>query len=89
MFDEATMKEINEAGRKLSEAFQETKEKLLEAWKEAVEPLQELAEAIQKAFGKIEEHKRLIRRPPKWYVKANNPAMIVNNNRLYHCRNNC
>lgn len=89
MIDEKTLKEINDAMRKLEETFQELKEKLLDAWAEAIEPSEKLEREIQKAFEKIEEHKRLLRRPPKWYSKVNTPVMLVNRNKQYHCRNNC
>lgn len=73
--------------------LQELADKLTEAWGGISEKMKKLAEALRKAFDevnrKIEEHKRLLRRPPKWYAKANNPAMIVSEIRLYHCRNNC
>ncbi len=73
--------------------LQEFADKLVEAWGEISESLEKLAEALRKALNeinrKIEEHKRLLRRPPKWYAKANNPVMIVSRNKLYHCRNNC
>lgn len=69
--------------------LQELSEKMIEAWTPIAEQIEKLVDALRKAFGKIEEHKRLLRRPPKWYIKANNPAMIVNKRRIYHCRNNC
>lgn len=73
--------------------LQEFADKLVEAWGGISERMEELAEALRKAFDevnrKIEEHKRLLRRPPKWYAKSNNPAMIVSRRRVYHCRDNC
>ena len=73
--------------------LQEFADKLVEAWGGISERMEELAEALRKAFDevnrKIEEHKRLLRRPPKWYTKANNPAMIVSKRRVYHCRDKC
>ena len=73
--------------------LQELADKLTEAWSEISKELEKLAEALRKAFDevdkKIEEHKRLLRRPPKWYIKANTPAVLVTRNKLYHCRNNC
>lgn len=73
--------------------LQEFADKLVEAWSGISERMEELAEALRKAFDevnrKIEEHKRLLRRPPKWYTKANNPAMIVSRRRVYHCRDKC
>lgn len=73
--------------------LQEISDRIIEAWGGISESLEKLAEALRKAFDeanrKIEEHKRLLRRPPKWYAKANNPVMIVSRNKLYHCRNNC
>lgn len=69
--------------------LQEATEKIMEAWNSVAETLEKLADAMRKAFEKIEEHERLLHKPPKWYRKANNPAMIVNKSRLYHCRNNC
>lgn len=73
--------------------LQEFADKLVEAWGSISERMEELAEALRKAFDevnkKIEEHKRLLRIPPKWYAKANNPAMIVSRRRAYHCRDNC
>lgn len=73
--------------------LQEFADKLVEAWSGISERMEELAEALRKAFDesnkKIEEYKRLLRRPPKWYAKANNPAMIVSKRRVYHCRDKC
>lgn len=69
--------------------LQEFADKIIEAWTPIAEQLEKLAEVIKKAFEKIEEHERLLRRPPKWYIKANNPAMIVGKSRIFHCRNNC
>lgn len=73
--------------------LQELTDKLVEAWEHISERMEELAEALRKAFDeankKIEKHKRLLRRPPKWYAKANNPAMIVSRRRVYHCRDKC
>lgn len=73
--------------------LQEFADKLAEAWRHISERMEELAEALRKAFDeankKMEEHKRLLRRPPKWYIKANIPAMIVSRRRVYHCRNRC
>lgn len=73
--------------------LQEFADKLAEAWSGIFEKMEKLAEALRKAFDeankKIEEHKRLLRRPPKWYAKANNPAMIVSRRRGYHCRDKC
>lgn len=69
--------------------LQEMAEKIIEAWTPIAEQIEKLAEALRKAFEKIEEHKRLLCRPPKWYAKANNPAMIVSRRRVYHCRDKC
>lgn len=73
--------------------LQEFADKLAEAWGSIYERMEELAEALRKIFDevnrKIEEHKRLLRRPPKWYIKANTPAILVSKSKLYHCRNNC
>ncbi len=73
--------------------LQELTDKLAEAWGGVSERMENLAEALQKAFDeanrKIEEHKRLLRRPPKWYSKANTPAMLVSRRRVYHCRDKC
>lgn len=73
--------------------LQELADILTEAWGGISEKMEKLAEALRKAFDeankKIEEHKRLLRRPPKWYAKANNPAMIVSRRRVYHCRDKC
>ncbi len=69
--------------------LQEIAEKIIEAWTPIAEQLEKLADAIRKAFDKIEEHERFLRRPPKWYRKANNPVMIMRRNRTFHCRNNC
>lgn len=73
--------------------LQEFADKLVEAWGGIYERMEELAEALRKAFDevnkKIEEHKRLLRILPKWYIKANTPVAIVSRNKLYHCRNNC
>lgn len=69
--------------------LQEIAEKIIEAWTPIAEQIEKLVEASRKAFEKIEEHERLLRRPPKWYNKANSPAMILSRNKLYHCRNNC
>lgn len=73
--------------------LQEISDRIIEAWGNISKSLEKLAEALRKAFDevnrKIEEHKRLLRRPPKWYSKANAPAMLVSRSKLYHCRNNC
>lgn len=69
--------------------LQEMVEKIIEAWTPIAEQIEKLAEALRKAFEKIEEHKRLLRRPPKWYSKVNSPSMIVNRTIIFHCRNNC
>lgn len=73
--------------------LQEFADKLVEAWGGISERMEELVEALRKVFDevnrKIEEHKRLLRRAPKWYAKANNPAMIVSRRRVYHCRDKC
>ncbi len=73
--------------------LQEFADKLAEVWGGISESLEKLAEALRKAFDevnrKIEQHKRLLRRPPKWYIKANTPSVLVIRNKLYHCRNNC
>lgn len=69
--------------------LQEIADKIIEAWGGITEAIEKLTEELRKAFEKIEEHKQLLRRPPKWYIKANNPSMIVGKSRLYHCRNNC
>ncbi|MCM1327297.1 MAG: hypothetical protein NC094_11955 [Bacteroidales bacterium] len=69
--------------------LQEVAEKIIEAWEPIAERIEKLVEELKKIFEKIEEHKRLLRRPPKWYAKANNPAMLIDKNRVYHCRNNC
>jgi len=69
--------------------LQELVDKIIEAWTPIAEQIEKLTEALRKAFERIGEHKRLLRRPPKWYIKANNPTMIINKGRIYHCRNNC
>lgn len=69
--------------------LQEIADKLIEAWTPIAEQIEKLVDALRKAYEKIEEHERLLCRPPKWYRKANSPAMIVNRSKLYHCRNNC
>lgn len=73
--------------------LQELEDKLAEVWGGISESLEKLTEALRKLFDEsnreIKEHKRLLRRPPKWYVKANNPAMIVSRRRVYHCRDKC
>ena len=73
--------------------LQELADKLAEVWGDISEKMEKLTEALRKAFDeankKIEEHKRLLRIPPKWYAKANNPAMIVSRRRVYHCRDKC
>ena len=73
--------------------LQEFADKLVEAWGRVSERMEELAEALRKVFdevnGKTEEYKRLMHRPPKWYIKANTPAILVSRNKLHHCRNNC
>ena len=66
--------------------LQEMVDKIIEAWTPIAEQIEKLAEALRKAFEKAEEHKRLLLRPPKWYIKANIPAMIVSRRRVYHCR---
>ncbi len=73
--------------------LQEFADKLAEEWGSISERMEEPTEALRKIFDevnrKIEEHKRLLRRPPKWYIKANTPAILVSKSKLYHCRNNC
>ncbi len=69
--------------------LQEMVDKIIEAWTPIAEQIEKLTEALRKAFEKIKEHERFLRRPPKWYRKANSPAMIVSRIKLYHCRNNC
>lgn len=73
--------------------LQEFADKLVEAWGGISERIEELVEALRKAFDevnrKIEEHKRLLRRPPKLYAKANKPAVFINRCKVHHCRNNC
>lgn len=69
--------------------LQELVDKIIEAWTPIAEHIEKLVDVLRKAFEKIEERERLLRRPPKWYIKANNPAMIVGKSRLFHCRNNC
>lgn len=69
--------------------LQECVDRISEELRKLIEPFEKLAKEIRKIFEKIEEHKRLLRRPPKWYAKANNPAMIVSRDRVYRCRNNC
>lgn len=70
-------------------ALQESVNKIIEALGGVAKAIEKLTEALRKTFEKLEEHKRLLRRPPKWYTKANTPAMIVRKCRLFHCRNNC
>lgn len=74
-------------------ALQEFADKLAEAWGGIFEKMEKLAESFREVFDevdmKIEECKRLMRRPPKWYIKANTPAILVSRNKPYHCRNNC
>lgn len=73
--------------------LQELSEKIIEAWAPIAERIEKLAAALRKAVSeaqkKIDEHKRLLRRPPKWDEKANSPALFVDKFRVYHCRNNC
>lgn len=73
--------------------LQEISDRIIEAWGGISESLEKLAEALRKAFDeankKIEEHKRLLRRPPKLYAKANKPAVFINRCKVHHCRNNC
>lgn len=69
--------------------LQELSEKIIEAWALIAEQIEKLADALRKALEKIEEHERLLRRPPKWYIKANTPSVLAIRNKLYHCRNNC
>lgn len=73
--------------------LQEMVDKIIEAWTPIAEQIEKLTEALRKAFDeankKIEERKRLLRRPQKWYSKANSPAVIMSRRKLYHCRNNC
>lgn len=69
--------------------LQEIADKIIETWEPIAEQIEKLADELRKAFEKIKEHERLLCRPPKWYSKANNPAMIANRSRIYHCRNNC
>lgn len=73
--------------------LQELEDKLAEVWGGISESLEKLTEALRKLFDEsnreIKEHNRLLRRPPKWYAKANNPAMLVSSRRVYHCRDKC
>lgn len=69
--------------------LQEIAEKIIEAWTPIADRIEKLAEALRKAFEKIKEHERLLRRPPKWYRKANSPAMNISKSKVFHCRNNC
>lgn len=73
--------------------LQEMVDKIIEAWTPIAEQIEKLTESLRKVFDeanrKIEEHKRLLRRLPKWYSKANSPAVIMSRRKLYHCRNNC
>lgn len=69
--------------------LQEMVDKIIEAWTQIAEQIEKLEEELRKAFEKVEEHERLLRRPPKWYSKANTPDMLVSRSKLYHCRNNC
>lgn len=69
--------------------LQELSDRIIEAWCSIAEAIEKLTEALWKAFEKIEEHKRLLCRPPKWYRKANSPVIIMSRRKLYHCRNNC
>lgn len=69
--------------------LQEIAEKIIEAWESIAKQIEKLTEALRKAFEKIEEHERLLLRPPKWYSKANTPATNVSKNKVFHCRNNC
>lgn len=69
--------------------LQELSDRIIEAWSGIAEAIERMAEELRKAFEKIDEHERLLRRPPKWYAKANNPAMIVSKRRVYHCRDKC
>ncbi len=54
--------------------LQEFADKLAEAWGDISEKMEKLAEALRNAFDeankKIEEHKRLLRRPPKWFLAS-------------------
>lgn len=69
--------------------LQEMVDKIIESWTQIAEQIEKLEEALRKSFEKVEEHERLLRRPPKWYAKANNPAVIVSRRRVYHCRDKC
>lgn len=69
--------------------LQEMVDKIIEAWTQIADQIEKLEEALRKSFEKVEEHERLLRRPPKWYAKANNPDMIVSRRRVYHCRDKC
>ena len=69
--------------------LQEMVDKIIEAWTPIAEQIEKLTEAFDEANKKIEERKRLLRRPQKWYSKANSPAVIMSRRKLYHCRNNC
>ncbi len=61
--------------------IQEFADKLAEAWSDISEKLEVLAETLRKAFDeaykKIVENKRLLCRPPKWYIKANTPSVLA------------
>lgn len=73
--------------------LQELADKLAEVWGDISEKMEKLTETLRKAFDeankKIEERKLLLRIPPKWYTKANNPVMLVSSRRVYHCRDKC
>ena len=69
--------------------LQEMVDEIIEAWTPIAEQIEKLTEALRRAFEKIKEHEQLSCRPPKWYSKANSPAMIISRSKLYHCRNNC
>lgn len=69
--------------------LQECADKITTLWKEIAEQFGKLAEQLRKAFKKIEQREKQLHRPPKLYVKANNPIMVISRSRVFHCRNNC
>ena len=69
--------------------LQELIDEIMEAMGGIAESIEKLDEELIKVFKKIEEQDRLLCRPPKWYAKANKPAILVSRIRVFHCRNNC
>lgn len=86
---------VNDCVMELWKAAKKVVEMIMDAFSKAfVDPIKEIAEKLKKVIEDVsnwyqslpetERHKIV-----KYYAKANNPSVIQNRNKLYHCRNNC